>query len=111
MAGKARGLLRAFCPHFLPAMSLACLFSGRSASLWCGGCCSLSAVPMVRVSCVLPLVALYWVGCGPGGEGCMDLTFYLAYFFSVSLTCVMLVPTAHILILFYVKSYLFCFEL
>ena len=26
---------------------------------------------------------LCWVGCGPGGEGCMGRTFYLAYFFPV----------------------------
>ena len=30
-------MLGAFCPQFLTAMSLACLFSRRSASLWRGG--------------------------------------------------------------------------
>ena len=47
------------------------------------------------------------VGCRPDGEGCMGLTFYLEYFFPVKpqvCNAVMLMPTAQILILFYMKS-------
>ena len=52
---------------------------------------------------------LCWVRCGPDGEGCMGLTFYLAYFFPAKpQVCNAGANCSNTnFILFYVKSCLF----
>ena len=77
---------------------------------WCGGVVG-DALQWpgggVQVGCFW--WPLCWVGCGPDGEGCMGLTFYLAHFFPVKLqVCNVGANCSNPnFILFYVKSCLF----